>query len=163
MRSTSHEGGMMSDTGTRHSRANGFTHEHRVRYHEADAQGFLFNGRYLELADVAMTEYFRSRGFPYRDLVTAGTDPSVVDVRIQFAIPAHFDDLLSITVACVRVGTSSFQLDMGVCRANVRLADLQVTYVNVDPSTAKSRPLPEEVAAALRSDIRQASLGSVGN
>lgn len=153
----------MSDTSTRHTQSKGFTYDHRVRYHEADAQGFLFNSRYLELADVAMTEYFRSRGFPYRDLVAAGTDPSVVDVRLQFAIPAHFDDLLSITVACVRVGTSSFQLDMDVCRTHERLADLQVTYVNVDSSTAKSRPLPEEVAAALRSDIRQAALGSVGN
>lgn len=153
----------MSDTSTRHTQTTGFTHDHRVRYHEADAQGFLFNSRYLELADVAMTEYFRNRGFPYRDLVAAGTDPSVVDVRIQFAIPAHFDDLLSITVACVRVGTSSFQLDMEVCRAHERLADLQVTYVNVDPSTARARPLPEDVAAALRSDIRQVSLGPVGN
>jgi acyl-CoA thioester hydrolase len=25
-------------------------YSHRVRYHEADAQGFLFNSRYLEVA-----------------------------------------------------------------------------------------------------------------
>lgn len=151
----------MNEMGARE--ANAFTHEHRVRYHEADAQGFLFNSRYLELADVAMTEYFRSRGFPYRDLVAAGTDPSVVSARLQFAIPARFDDLLSITVACARVGTSSFQLDMEVCRTDERLAELQLTYVNVDTSTAKSRPLPGNVAAALRADSRQVSERPVGN
>lgn len=33
---------------------------HRVRYHETDAQGFLFNSRFLEIADVALTEFMRS-------------------------------------------------------------------------------------------------------
>ncbi len=36
---------------------------HRVRYHEADAQGSLFNSRYLELADDATTEFFRVLGW----------------------------------------------------------------------------------------------------
>lgn len=49
--------------------------QHRVRYHEADAQGFLFNSRFLELADVAMTEYFRSIGWPYRKLLAEKVDP----------------------------------------------------------------------------------------
>src|SRR5207302_6349185 len=76
-----------------------FTHTHRVRNHEVDTQGFLFNSRYLELADVAMTEFFRELGWPYAKLVEGGTDPSVVSARQTFQSPARFDDVLDVDVA----------------------------------------------------------------
>jgi acyl-CoA thioester hydrolase len=127
-------------------------YRHRVRYHEADAQGFLFNSRFLELADVAMTEYFRALGFPYLALVAAGADPSVVRADLTFMAPARFEDDLSVSATCVRVGTSSFVLAMEVWRDHSRLAELTLTYVNVDPVSATSRPLPEPVAEALVRD-----------
>lgn len=68
-------------------------YRHRVRYHEADAQGFLFNSRYLELADVALTEFFRALGWPYQKLVAAGVDPSVVKATIEYKTPARFEDV----------------------------------------------------------------------
>jgi acyl-CoA thioester hydrolase len=126
--------------------------QHRVRYHEADAQGFLFNSRYLELADVAMTEYFRSLGFPYPALVAAGADPSVVSATLRFARPAHFDDVLDIGVACTRVGRSSFDLSMAISRSGLTIAEIDLTYVNVDAMDAVSRGLPDSVADALRAD-----------
>jgi len=52
-----------------------FRHQHRVRYHETDAQKFAFNARYLEWADVAMGEFFRALGGSYRELVELGFDP----------------------------------------------------------------------------------------
>jgi acyl-CoA thioester hydrolase len=126
--------------------------QHRVRYHEADAQGFLFNSRYLELADVAMTEYFRSLGFPYRELVAAGADPSVVSARLNFARPARFEDILDVRVACTRVGRSSFDLTMAISRNDQTIAEIDLTYVNVDAVDAVSRVLPDRVASALRAD-----------
>ncbi|MFD7956114.1 acyl-CoA thioesterase [Streptomyces ardesiacus] len=126
-------------------------YQHRVRYHEADAQGFLFNARYLELADVAMTEFFRALGMPYAELVAVGTDPSVVSATLTFSKPARFEDLLDVTARCTRVGTSSFGLDVHVSRGADTIATVQLVYVNVDAATATSRPLPEDVARALRS------------
>jgi acyl-CoA thioester hydrolase len=126
--------------------------QHRVRYHEADAQGFLFNSRYLELADVAMTEYFRDLGFPYDELVAAGADPSVVSARLDFKRPARFDDILDVSAACTRVGRSSFDLTVAIARSGQPLAEIGLTYVNVDAAQAVSRALPEAVAGALRLD-----------
>ncbi|WP_020133586.1 acyl-CoA thioesterase [Streptomyces sp. 351MFTsu5.1] len=128
-------------------------YQHRVRYHEADAQGFLFNARYLELADVAMTEFFRGIGWPYADLVAGGTDPSVVSATLTFSRPARFDDLLDITARCTRVGTSSFGLDVLVARGADTIATIGLVYVNVDAVSATSRPLPDSLAKALRSTI----------
>ena len=125
-------------------------YQHRVRNHEVDSQGFLFNSRYLEIADVAMTEYFRSIGWPYPKLVAEGTDPSVVNAVVAFKAPAYFDDTLDVDVECRKVGNSSFTLDVRISRDHAALADIELVYVNVDPSKARSRPLPEAVALALR-------------
>ena len=125
---------------------------HRVRYHEADAQGFMFNSRYLELADVAMTEFFRGLGFPYLDLLSIGMDPSVVKATVDFKRPARFEDLLDVSVTCTRVGTSSFDLDMYVSRDGEAITEMFLTYVNVDAQDAKSRAIPATVAIALRAD-----------
>lgn len=128
-----------------------FVHRHRVRYHEADAQGFLFNSRYLEIADVAMTEFFRQLGWPYDKLNADGLDPSVVSVELTFRAPARFDDLLEIRVECARVGRSSFELSQGVTRRGEAIAEITIVYVNVDAATAVARPLPTAIAAALSS------------
>jgi acyl-CoA thioester hydrolase len=130
---------------------------HRVRYHEADAQGFMFNSRYLELADVAMTEFFRGVGYPYKELLAAGADPSVVKAGIEFIGPARFEDLLDVAVTCTRVGGASFDLVMAVTREDSAIAEITLTYVNVDVLEATSRPLPEPIATALRDELRDSS------
>lgn len=129
------------------------TYEHRVRYHEADAQGFLFNARYLELADVAMTEFFRSIGWGYADLVATGMDPSVVSATLTFRRPARFEDVLQLSVTCPKVGRSSFHLDVDVSRNDESIARIEMVYVNVDPHDAVARPLVADVAAALREHL----------
>jgi acyl-CoA thioester hydrolase len=129
-------------------------YQHRVRNHEVDSQGFLFNSRYLEVADVAMTEFFRSIGWPYPKLVAEGTDPSVVNAVLTFKAPAYFDETLDIDVNCHKVGTSSFVLNVLISRDDTELANVELTYVNVDPANARSRPLPEAVALALRAALK---------
>ena len=115
-----------------------------------DAQGFMFNSRYLEVADVAMTEFFRSIGWPYLKLVAEGTDPSVVSAVLSFKAPAYFEDDLDIDVTCRKVGNSSFNLEVHMMRDESPLANIELVYVNVDPRTAQSRPIPTTVAEALR-------------
>lgn len=122
---------------------------HRVRYHETDAQGFLFNARYLEVADVAMTEWLRSLGWTYDALVAEGLDVSVVTAAVHFKSPARFDDILDADVRCIRVGTSSFALAIAISRDGNPVATVDLVYVNVDTATATSRPLPEFFARAL--------------
>jgi acyl-CoA thioester hydrolase len=112
----------------------------------------MFNSRYLELADVAMTEFFRAIGIPYGELLESGADPSVVKAGIDFRRPARFEDELDVAVTCSRVGGASFDLAMAVTRDDEAIAEIQLTYVNVDAREATSRPLPEGVAQALRDE-----------
>lgn len=130
-------------------------HQHRVRNHEVDSQGFLFNSRYLEVADVAMTEFFRSIGWPYPKLVAEGADPSVISAILSFKAPAYFDDCLDVDVQCRKVGNSSFRLDVVISRDETKLANVELVYVNVDATSARSRPLPGAVALALRAVLHE--------
>ena len=123
---------------------------HRVRYHETDAQGYMFNSRYLEIADVAMTEYFRLLGLPYLELLAAGADPSVVQASVGFRQPARFEDELDVYVSCPRVGRTSFELHTELLKDQDVVASMDLTYVNVDAAQARPRVLPAQVAELLR-------------
>ena len=129
--------------------------KHRVRYHEADAQGIMFNSRYLEVADVAMTEYMRRLGFPYTEMVGLGSDPSVLRADVHFKSPARFDDVLEVSVHCTHVGTSSFHLTVEMFLGDLMATEVQLVYVNIDPDTRTSAPLPNVVAEALRADVNR--------
>lgn len=130
---------------------NPFVHSIRVRYSETDAQKFLFNARYLEYADVAMTEFFRSLGWPYPRMLAAGFDPSLVRSTLDFEQPVQLDDVVDVEVTCTHVGTSSFRLSFSfsVCARPVAL--VESVYVNVDPDAKASRPIPSDIAALLAS------------
>jgi acyl-CoA thioester hydrolase len=136
-------------------------YRHHVRYHETDSQGYLFNARYLEIVDVAMTEYIRSLGYSYDAFVAAGADPSVVRAELDFKRPARFDDLLDLHVRCVEVGRTSFRLLTNICRADEELAVATLVYVNVDADAETSRALPDAVAQALGADLEKFSRADV--
>ena len=133
-------------------------YSHRIRYHEVDQQGYLFNSRYLEIADIAMTEFFRSLGWQYDALVAAGADPSLVKSEITFVTPGRFDDVLDADTVPTKVGTSSFHLRTILRRGEVVVATIENTYVNVDVDAARSRPLPIDVAEALRRTVEVESV-----
>ncbi|MFJ4029938.1 acyl-CoA thioesterase [Paenarthrobacter sp. NPDC089989] len=127
-----------------------FSHRIRVRYHETDAQTFLFNSRYLEYADVAMTEFFRSLGWTYPQMLAEGFDPSVVKTSLEFRSPARLDDLVEVQVRCSRVGTSSLTLGFVFFVDDLNICEVESVYVNVDSSIAASRSIPEAIASKLR-------------
>lgn len=125
-------------------------HSHRVRYHETDQQAYLFNARYLEIADTAMAEYVRDLGWTYRDMNDIGVDPSVVHIDADFLSPARHDDVVDVDVGCLRVGRSSFVLWFEMRCGTRPLATMDLTYVNVQAESGSARPLPGAFAEALR-------------
>ncbi|MEN9923119.1 MAG: hypothetical protein RIS09_633 [Actinomycetota bacterium] len=129
--------------------------EHRIRYHEVDKQGFLFNSRYFEIADVGMTEFFRLLGWDYDHLIESGVDPSVVNINADFFASAKFDDLLDVDVTCTKVGTKSFTLQTNIWRGEMKLALMEIIYANVNLATEKAIPLTEQVAIKLRSFVER--------
>ena len=127
--------------------------EHRVRYHEVDQQGILFNARYFEIADVGHTEFIRDLGWTYPELNSLGADPSVVHIDADFVKAAKFDDVLDVEVECLKVGRSSFVLRTVLHRSGELLAVVTATHVNVDAEAGSSLPLPTPFATALHEAV----------
>jgi acyl-CoA thioester hydrolase len=68
-----------------------FRHSLRVRYHECDPQGVVFNANYLTYFDLTMTELWRELG-GYDAMVAAGIDMVVAEVRVLYTSPLRFDE-----------------------------------------------------------------------
>ena len=69
------------------------THELRVRYAECDAQGIVFNARWFEYFDVAMTEFWREVIGGYQHLpVKFGVETVVAETGARFRGAGRFDE-----------------------------------------------------------------------
>lgn len=124
----------------------------RVRYSEIDGQKIVYNSRYLEYLDVALTEYVRQMGIPYPEMVERhGCDPSLVKANLEFRRPVYFDELLEVYARVSEMGRTSFTMDFEIYKEKSETLVLvaQVVYVNYDPGREAARPLPESVRAAI--------------
>lgn len=127
--------------------------KHRVRYHETDLQGVMFNSRYLEIIDVAMTEYFRDLGFGPHEVAAVPFDPVLAHVDLTYIAPAFLDDVLEVSVACERIGNASFALGYHIAKdPDVEVARAVITYVNISLTTRTAEPIPKAIRQVLGDD-----------
>ncbi|MBW3664394.1 MAG: acyl-CoA thioesterase [Actinobacteria bacterium] len=126
----------------------------RVRYAEVDQQGVVFNAHWLTYFDDAMTRYVETLGFPAKETWLGGHfDVQLVKAVIEWVGSAGFDDEILITVLPTRLGTSSFDLRFTATVADRHCVTCVTTYVTIDPSEGRSRPMPDELRLALESDL----------
>jgi len=118
----------------------------RVRYGECDAQGIVFNARWVEYVDVAASEYTRAL-FGSVD----GLDWRLVKQTLEWRAPGRYDDVLDIRVRTLRVGTTSFALASAFHRLGEPdpLVTAETVYVAVDPVAGVKRAVTDTQRAAL--------------
>jgi acyl-CoA thioester hydrolase len=133
------------------SEAAPFTLKIRVRYGECDAQQVVFNARYGDYVDLAATEFYRALFGSYQNLIAQGYDTQVVRLDTQWRSPARFDEVLALAVHTVRVGNTSFVLQVNMTEASSgrAVAVAEITYVLVDARSLEKRPVPESVRSQL--------------
>ncbi len=90
-----------------------FRYYTRVRYQDCDAQNVVFNARYGDYVDLAVTEFLRA-SFPGRDPFDGSLEVQVVRQLIEWKAPARFNDVLEISVRASRIGTTSVTIGSGV-------------------------------------------------
>ena len=133
-----------------YSMSHPFRYYVRVRYGECDAQKVVFNARYAEYVDLATTEFIRAIGFA--DVFMAGDlDYQLVKLTIEWKAPAHYDQVLELSVATARVGTTSFTLStvFRVAGTDPVLAIAESVNVLVDARTLHKTQIPDDLRAAL--------------
>lgn len=122
----------------------------RVRYAECDAQKVVFNARYGEYVDLAVTEFLRAIGFG-EAVISGALDYQLVRQTLEWRAPARFDEVLALSVHCTRLGTTSFTLAVEFRRAgaDALIATAETVYVMVDAQTLTKQPLPAGFRQAL--------------
>lgn len=122
-----------------------FKHLFRVRYAEVDSQSVVFNSRYLEYADVIVTEYFRDRwahGMP-QDL-----EFHVRRAELDYLAPIRSDELIEGRLTVEHIGNSSVTMLIALHGAEdgSHRADIRLVQVQVDLATGR----PVRIGNALR-------------
>jgi acyl-CoA thioester hydrolase len=72
-----------------------------------------------------------------------GTDLYTVKATADYHASAEYDDFLDIYGRTARLGRSSMQFLLEVWRGDEHLVSGELIYVNADPATKKSAPLPD--------------------
>lgn len=128
-----------------------FSTRFRVRYSEIDGQKIVFNSRYLEYADVAITEFWR-----WANLGEIGPDWldaefNLVRATVEFKLPFRLDDMIEAFVRIDRVGTSSMTHRIDLCHADTGHlhATVEVVSVHVDLAARRASPIPDSVRGPL--------------
>jgi acyl-CoA thioester hydrolase len=119
-----------------------FVHRLRVRYHECDPQGIVFNAHHFAYFDVVLTELWRAAFGSYGEMVASGTDVQVVDASASFHAPARFDDELDLEMTVTRLGTSSITSAFEERRDGELLVSGRLVHVCVDTATHRKQPIP---------------------
>ncbi len=126
-----------------------FVHRLRVRYHECDLQGVVFNANYLAYFDIALTEFMRETIGSYQRLREGGLDLLVVEASVRFRSPARFDDELDIAFVPAPLGRSSMVSDLQLLRAGETVAEGRMAHVFVDVEAQTTVEIPDWVREAV--------------
>jgi acyl-CoA thioester hydrolase len=133
-----------------HSMTDPFRYYLRVRYVECDAQKVVFNSRYSEYVDVSINEFLRAAGV-HAEFLEGRLDFQLVKQTVEWKAPARFDQVLELSIAAVRLGTTSFTVGttFRIAGETPAIATAETVYVLVDARTLTKLSLPESLRAAL--------------
>ncbi|NML07080.1 thioesterase family protein [Sphingomonas sp. G-3-2-10] len=128
-----------------------FSTQFRVRYAEIDGQKIVFNSRYLEYADVVLSEFWR-----WADLSEIGPDWldaefNIVRATIDYKKPFRLGDTVDGTAWVERVGNSSLThlVELRSAKTGELHTSIEIISVHVDLEARKSAPIPQSVRERL--------------
>lgn len=138
-----------------------FRHRHRlrVRYGECDMQGVVFNARYLDYGDIAVTEYWRAVGFRFTG--AEAMEFHVANATVDFKKPIKPDEVLDLWTRTEKLGNTSLTVLTEIHGArddgseDLR-AVIREVQVHVDLAEHRPIPIPDSVKDQFRAfDARE--------
>lgn len=119
-----------------------FSTRFKVRYAEIDAQAVVFNSRYLEYADVAVTGFWDWTGIAAAVPEWKRTEFHVRRSEIDYLKPFVWGDEIEAFVRVERIGESSITKRFELRHAVTGDLHCVITMVSVNVDLATHRPVP---------------------
>lgn len=129
-----------------------FSTRFRVRYAEIDGQKIVFNSRYLEYADVAVTDFWDWTGIAEAlPDIWPSTEFNVRRTEIDYLKPFRLGDTIEAFVRIERLGTTSLTKRFELVHAETGALHTVITMVSVHVDLETGRPvaLPDAIRAVL--------------
>ncbi len=128
-----------------------FRHRLRVRFHECDPQGVVFNANYLAYADIAITELYREAfGGWQAPMDEHGIDMVVAEANVRYRAPLTFDEEFDLVASLTRIGDTSTTTLVVMERDGESVAEVEIRHVVVDAASRRKAPIPEPVRNVLQ-------------
>ena len=115
----------------------------KVRYAEIDGQKVVFNSRYLEYADVAITEFWERSGMDAA-IGDLAWESHVRRAEVDYLKPFVLGDSMDIWCRMEAVGRSSYTQRCEMTHADTGDRHCVVTTVGVGVDLGTGRSLPHE-------------------
>ncbi len=119
-----------------------------IRFGDLDRQGHVNNAVYSTYLETGRV------GLIYDRLQVAGATSVLARVEIDFLRELRWPGTVEIATAVESIGRSSYRLAQAIFHEGNCAADARSTMVLIDRETRRSRVLPAELIAQLRSLMR---------
>lgn len=126
-----------------------YQHETTIRIYpkETDAQGIVYHGNYLILAERAREEYFRSLDPDYPKMFhEAGIGYTVRHASINYFHSARNNDLVRVVTHITEMGTTSCAMISDMYVGEKHITSIKTTLVMIN-SSYKPTPIPDNLRA----------------
>ena len=121
--------------------------EIRVRYHDTDAQGRVHHGAYINYFETGRVELLRATGRSYKSLEDERILLGVADLKVQYYLPAIYDDLLVLRTETVKAKGARILHDYRLTRGEDLIVEGQTTVACVNRE-GKIQRLPDWLKVA---------------
>lgn len=123
----------------------------RVRYGETDSMGYLFHGHYAEYFEVSRTEMIRSLGLTYREIEDQGIMMPVKSLKIDYKIPAKYDEILKVRSCLSKLPEVRLDIDYEIYNQQEKLICTGNTIlVFIDEKSRRPRRAPASFLEVLK-------------
>jgi acyl-CoA thioester hydrolase len=130
----------------------------RVYYEDTDFSGNVYHAAYLKFCERGRTELLRDLGIHHSELLKDGIAFAVRAMTIDFARPAHIDDLLDVVTVVDTVSGVRLTLKQSVLRAAEVLvtARVEVVAIRADGRPTRLPPALRDRAFPVSMESKQA-------
>ena len=129
-----------------------YNSEVRVRYSETDQMSYAYYGNYLTWFEVARTDYLRDLGFSYKELEEKGLRLAVMECKIRYYSPAHYDDLLTIETKVIRAKRLKVEFEYKIYNSRGDFLAEGSTLLGSIDENGEPNPLPQEIIELITPD-----------
>lgn len=118
----------------------------RVRYAETDQMGVVHHANYAIWFEAARSEFCRQRGIDYSQIERDGMLLPVIELRIRYLQPAHYEEEVEVHTRVLEIRRSLLRIQYEVRRAEAKLAEGETLQMLVSKATFKPVRFPTEMS-----------------